>query len=194
MKTAAVISLAALMSQISLAAGAGTVDMQFSNAPVSAAVQWIVRLTKEPVIVPETVTGVITYRSDGHVTKEEAIEGLTKALKASNLQLVNINQTYYRLLPASEANATTDVQRVEVEIEGDRVVVDGKPFAYAELPQALKPLMGPDTEIWIHDATWVHDTLAAPWDGKSMGANQYLMPLHKAQPKRICFAYTPSDK
>jgi type II secretory pathway component GspD/PulD (secretin) len=188
MKTAAIISLAALISQVSLAEGAGTVDMQFSNAPVSAAVQWIARLTKEPVIVPESVTGVFTYQSKGHVAAEEAIDGLTAALKANNLQLVNINQTYYRLLPVSETNATADVQRAEVEVEGDHVVVDGKPIAYAELPQALKPLVGPDKEIWVHDA------VATGGLGLSVNANQYLMPLHQARPKRICFAYMPSDK
>ncbi len=109
-------------------------------------------------------------------------------MKASNLQLVNINQTYSRLLPASEANATADVQRVEVEVEGDHVMVDGKPIAYGELAQTVKSLVGPETEIWIHD------TQATPGNSISVSATQYLMPLHKAQPKRICFAYMPSDK
>ncbi len=95
-----------------------TFSCQFQNAPVSAVVEWLVRLTNKPLITPIYFTGVVDYRTERKLTLDEAIQGLAGVLKTNGLYFVSVDNVYNRLLIASETNNVVDHPRIEVEVSG----------------------------------------------------------------------------
>ena len=85
-----------------------------------------------------------------------------------------------------ETNSVSNRSHIDLEIQGDKLIVDGKPIQSEDLTQTLVPLVGPETEIWIQDAT---DTQGFGLTGAV--TSQILMQLHKARPKSICIKLMP---
>jgi type II secretion system GspD-like secretin len=164
---------------------AGTIDFQFQNAPSVTAVEWITRLTEKPVIVSLKLSGSITYRSAHKLTHDEAIQALSGALESNGWYLVSVNGLYYRLVTVSETNNVTDTPHIEIEIAGDRAIVDGKSIGYEDLNNTIVPLVTAETEVWV----------SAP--RKSYESDRFwrtVSDLCKLKVRKIYSAYLPSAK
>jgi len=130
-------------------ASAGTIDMQFENAPVIAVVDWLVRLTNKPLITPTFFTGVVNYRTKRKLTRDEAIQGIAGVLKTNGLYFVNVDNLYDRLLTASETNSVVNHPHIEVEVQGDRALVDGRAIRFEDLTATISNSITADTEVWV---------------------------------------------
>jgi hypothetical protein len=148
------VSAGVLTFQSSLAddtntASAGTIDLRFENCPVIAVVDWLVRLTNKPLITPTYFTSVVNYRPKRKLTREEAIQGIAGALQTNGLYFVNVDNLYNRLLTASETNNVVGHPHIEIEVRGDRVLVDGRPIRFEDLTGTISNSITADTEVWI---------------------------------------------
>jgi hypothetical protein len=190
LSTATVLAIA-LAPQNSLAdatngATVGTIDFQFENAPPFTLINWVARLTREPVVVPYDLTFLVTYRTNRKVTPDEALRDIDGVLLTNGYHLVKTDESYYRIMKVVETNSVSNRSHIDLEIQGDKLIVDGKPIQSEDLTQTLVPLVGPETEIWIQDA---YDTQG--FGLTSAVTSQILMQLHKARPKSICIKLMP---
>jgi len=140
----------------SLAAGTNTavygpVSMEFSNAPVSAIIGWLARLTDKPVIAPLNLTVGITYKTERKLTPDEAVRALTAVLASNKLYVVNIDNLYYRLATTTQTNKLADIPHTEIAVQEDRVLIEGRSVRWEDLPKAISVLVMPDAEIWVYD-------------------------------------------
>jgi type II secretory pathway component GspD/PulD (secretin) len=184
------LSVATLVGQISLAENTDpnavrAIDFDFHGAPIWVAIKWLTRLTNQPVLIPVNVAGTFTYKSEHKLTRDEAVEAISSTLQANGWYLMNVDHSYYRLLPLSETNSPAVVPHIEIEIQADQLIVDGKSIQSKDLAQTIAPLIGPETEIWVRD------TLDTTGMGSTPQFARILMPLNMAHPKRICTKLTP---
>ena len=163
------------------AATIGTVDMQFINAPASGPINWLVRLTGKPVIAPLNLTGAVTYKTERKLTREEAVRGLTAALASNKLYVVSVDNSYYRLTTTTETNKLADSPHVEVAVQEDLILIDGRSVRWEDLPRALGVLVMPDAEIWVYD----------PYARDGSVSNPLNRFLKVAQGRKIYQAYLP---
>ena len=165
----------------------GTIDFQFVNAPAFAAINWLARLTGKPFIVPLNATAHITYKTERKVTPDEAIRALTTQLASNNLYVVNVGDLYYRLVTASDTNKVVDNQRVEMALQDDGVLIEGRFVRWEDLPKALGILVMPDEEIWIYDPK----VMTGP-ESDSAQLGKLLNVLGQAKVGKIYRAYLPA--
>jgi hypothetical protein len=163
----------------------GTIDFEFQNAPPFAAIDWITRLTDRPVIAPLNFTGNITYRSAHKLTRDEAIQALSGALESNGWYLVSVNGLYYRLVTVTETNSVSDTPHIEIEIAGDRAIVDGKSISYEDLNDTIIPLVTPEIEVWV-------SAPLKPYESDRF--SRTVSALRKVNVRKIYSAYLPSAK
>ena len=149
--SASILAFQSSLAESTNAATAGTVDMQFINAPASGPINWLARLTGKPVIAPLNLTASITYKTERKVTPGEAVRGLTAVLASNKLYLVNVGDSYYRLTTTTETNKLADIPHTEIAVQEDRVLIEGRSIRWEDLPKALGVLVMPDAEIWVYD-------------------------------------------
>jgi len=133
------------------AAAIGAIDLRFEDAPVIFVVDRLVWLTNKPLITPSYFTGVVNYRTKRKLTRDEAIQAIASVLKTNGLYFVNVNNLYDRLLTASETNRVNLVNspHIEVEVQGDRALVDGRAIRFEDLTGTISNSITADTEVWV---------------------------------------------
>jgi hypothetical protein len=169
------------------AATVGTVDMQFINAPPSAAINWLARLTGKPVIAPLNITALITYKTERKVTPDEAVRELTAVLESNKLYLMNANGMYYRLATTTETNKLADIPHAEIVVREDQVLIEGRSVRWEDLPKALGVLVMPEAEVWVFDPK------AQPGPDSAQ-LTRLLAVLNQTKAGRIYRAYLPPRK
>jgi hypothetical protein len=153
--SAATIAVITMASQGSLADGTngattGTIDLQFQNAPAFTLIEWVTRLTDEPVVVPYNVNFPVTYRTEHKLTRDEAIAAIDGVLRTNAYCLVRPDGSYYRVAKVSETNSIANRSHIDLEVQGDKVVVNGNTTVdLKDLASTLAALSTPETEIWI---------------------------------------------
>jgi hypothetical protein len=149
--SADILAFQSSLAESTNAAAVGTVSLVLSNVPVSAAINWLTRLTGKPVIAPLNLTALITYKTERKVTPDEAIRELTAILASNKLYVVNVDSSYYRLATTTETNKLADNPHVEVVVQEDQILIEGRSVRWEDLPKAVGVLIMPDAEIWVYD-------------------------------------------
>ena len=132
-------------------ATARTITFEFGGAPVSRVIEWVARLSHEPVVIPYNIDFPVTYRTERKVTREEAIQAINAILQANGYHLVNRDNSYYRVVGVSETNSVSNSAHLELEVRGDKLVIGGNTIIGREdLSKTLALLTNAETEIWVH--------------------------------------------
>ena len=132
-------------------ATARTIQFEFRNAPVSFVIEWVTRLSHEPVVIPYNIDFPVTYITERKLTRDEGIQAIDGILQASGYHLVNRDNSYYRVVGVSETNMVSDSAHLELEVRGDQIVIGGNTIVAREnLSETLAQLTNAQTEIWVH--------------------------------------------
>jgi len=189
-----VVSATALTLRSSLAddtnaASAGIVDFEFRNAPVSAVIEWVMRLSHEPVVVPYNVNFPVTLRTERKLTREEAIQAIDGIFEANGYHLVKSDESYYRVMKIAETNSVANRSHVDLEIQGDKLVVNGNTIIDRnDLAKTLAVLSKPDTEVWIRHP------LTRPGAPTSNEADELLTSLQGLDANKMFLKYVPEGR
>lgn len=127
-------------------------SISFKNTPIQLVGSYFATLTGKPVIMSQNVMGVFDFER-GDMTVEEAVKDLTAELRARGGFLVDVDDRYFKLVPSSQTNQTTDVPHIEVEILPQSISVDDVPVRLEEFAQVNTNRATPNVEVWIHDAS-----------------------------------------
>jgi len=128
-----------------------TIQFEFQNAPVSMVIEWVTRLSHEPVVLPYNIDFPVTYRTERKLTREEAIQVIDAILQANGYHLVNRDNSYYRVVGVSETNSGSNSAHLELEVRGDKLVIGGNTIIGREdLSKTIAQLTNAETEIWVH--------------------------------------------
>jgi type II secretory pathway component GspD/PulD (secretin) len=152
----AVVLAFALTLENSLADGTtgatpATISLDFKNAPAFSLIEWVTRLSNQPVVVPYNVDFPVTLKTERKLTREEAIEAIDGVLRMNGYRLVKPDKSYYRVVKASETNSVLSASHIELEVQGDRIVINGNTIIdRKDLAASLATLSNAETEVWIH--------------------------------------------
>jgi len=170
-------------------ATAGTIDFQFENAPAFTLIEWVTRLTHEPVIVPYNLNFPVTYRTERKVTLEEALHGIDGALLTNGYHLVKTDESYYRVAKAGDTNSVSSRPHVDLGFQGEKIVVNGDTIVdRKDLAKTLAVLSGPETEIWIQHVA----TTPADHDIMELAIN-FLVSSGQLGANKLFLEYMPAD-
>jgi hypothetical protein len=129
---------------------AGTIDFQFENAPALRLIEWVTRLSREPVVVPYDLNFLVTYKTERKVTLEEALHAIDGVLLANGYHLMKPDESYYRVVKVAETNSVSNRSHINLELQGDKVVVNGNTVVdRKDLAETLAVLSKPDMELWV---------------------------------------------
>lgn len=132
-------------------ATARTIQFEFQNAPVSMVIEWVTRLSHEPVVLPYNIDFPVTYRTERKLAREEAIQAIDAILQANGYHLVNRDNSYYRVVGVSETSSGSNSAHLELEVRGDKLVIGGNTIIGREdLSKTIAQLTNAETEIWVH--------------------------------------------
>ncbi len=116
----------------------------------SILIEWVARLTHQPVVVPYNVNFLVTYRTERKVTPEEALQGIDGVLLTNGYHLAKMDESHYRIVKVAETNSVSNRSHVDLELQGEKVVVNGNTIVdRKDLAKTLAALSKPAEEIWI---------------------------------------------
>jgi hypothetical protein len=170
-------------------ASAGTIDFQFENAPSFTLIEWVARLTHEPVIVPYNLNFLVTYRTKRKVTLEEALQGIDGVLLTNGYHLVKTDEPYYRVAKVGDTNSVSSRPHVDLGLQGEKIVVNGNTIVdRKDLAKTLAVLSGPEAEIWIQHSV----TTPADHDIMELAIN-FLVSSGQLGANKLFLEYMPAD-
>jgi len=82
---------------------AATIDFEFQGAPISAILEWYARLTQRSIISAPNLAGIINFRSQTKLTKDEAIEALDSVLAINNIAAIPLGDKFLKIVPIPSA-------------------------------------------------------------------------------------------
>jgi hypothetical protein len=187
--SATALTLRSSLAEDTNAASAGIVDFEFRNAPAFAVIEWVARLSHEPLVVPYDVNFPVTLRTERKLTREEAIQAIDGVLRTNGYQLVKTDESYCRVMKVGETNSVANRSHIDLEIQGDKLVVNGNTIIDRnDLAKTLATLSKPDTEVWIRHSVF------GPGAGTGNEAVELLTSLRGLDANKMFLKYVPEGR
>ena len=166
---------------------------EFRNAPVSAVVDWVARLTREPVVVPYNVNFPVTYRTKRKLTLEEAMQAFDGIFQTNGCQLVKADGAYYRIVKVAETNSFANHSHIDLEIQGDKLIINGNTIIDRnDLAKTLTLLSNAGAEIWVRHP--IGRPGAPPSNNNDSEAVELLASVPGLDANKMFLKYVPETK
>ena len=120
-----------------------SIDFEFQGAPVTAVLEWYARLTNRSIISAPNLAGVINFRSQTKLTKDEAIQALDSVLAINGVAALPLGEKFLKVVQI----ATAKQEGVLVGVSGDKALAPADslltqilPLKYAEAAEVVTAL------------------------------------------------------
>src|SRR5258706_4993011 len=141
--------------QVTVVPRSGEVLLNFQSADLQAVVKAMSQMTGRNMLIDPRVRGQVTIVSARPMPIAGAYQVFLSALKAQGFTAVEGPGDAVRIIPVAEAKAAAPVSDQEGPPRGGEQIIThvviGQHVAVAQLPNVLRPLMSPSSQLSVYD-------------------------------------------